>query len=340
MDIRTYQIVSKQVYNPEDEFNRFLVEFENAPNVAIERHNAEHASVSLNNKMASLKMLSVNDMSTDSDEKRSLILSLEVSSSAGECFEIVRIGSSHQSFGWQIFDDEHACLVPSHPHLIPAAFVDITSEALTIFRDLGFHPSYLYRANGVWFATRDDGTVHIINPFLLEFIIVNDSLDEKSNPELSYQVANNLQEFGLLFQRGLIPVNFYEFYKRSHKIINNSQFNIKNPGRKVFVKPYIFELSNFDSPHYTMTSGDRNVLYIDKIRKGETLDKTLKRIVSTELEIAEDYAGAVVSPNIEFDRDKEGKLIPRLLVYVYIKDFKNPKNFKKKSETAWRPIER
>lgn len=65
-----------------------------------------------------------------------------------------------------------------------------------------------------------------------------------------------------------------------------------------------------------VASENSSILAMDKIRPGETLDMSLKRILSVDLKIAHDYIGAVVHKEVEFDRDREGTLTPRLLVNI------------------------
>lgn len=78
---------------------------------------------------------------------------------------------------------------------------------------------------------------------------------------------------------------------------------------------------------------------MDKIRQGETLDTTLKRILSEELKIAHDYLGAFVSDEVEFDRDRDGIITPRLVVWVYVdKIGKERPKVVQMSQTGWQSV--
>lgn len=56
---------------------------------------------------------------------------------------------------------------------------------------------------------------------------------------------------------------------------------------------------------------------MDKVRSGEDLDTALKRVLSEELRVAGDYVGARIW-GIEFDRDRDGILTPRLKINVFV----------------------
>ena len=135
-------------------------------------------------------------------------------------------------------------------------------------------------------------------------------------------VASDLQEFSLFADEWLIPTEFYRFYKTDIKIINLSGFDINGPGRKVFVKPLIFQLNFGGHSAYTMASDRGRVLRMDKILKGETIDDTLKRVLK-DLGIGDDYLRAKVLKGIEYDRDREDVITPRLVVHVFVEKVPN-----------------
>ncbi len=56
---------------------------------------------------------------------------------------------------------------------------------------------------------------------------------------------------------------------------------------------------------------------MDKVRKGEDLDTALRRVLGEELQVADDYVGARIW-GIEFDRDRDGFLTPRLKISIYV----------------------
>ena len=158
---------------------------------------------------------------------------------------------------------------------------------------------------------RTDGFVHIINEAMLKFLMSKN--DHTTNAEFSYRVADSMDEFAKKFDLGLIPSRFYQNYGRTNQIINSTDFSIDHIDRKVFIDPYIWD---FDSQaRYTDSKG---VHLMDKIRKGEDMETALRRILREEFKVEDDYVGAVIW-GIDFDRDKENLLTPRLKVNVFIR---------------------
>lgn len=72
-----------------------------------------------------------------------------------------------------------------------------------------------------------------------------------------------------------------------------------------------------------------------KILKDEDLDRTLKRLLRQDLNLCDDYISAVVYPNIDFDRDKKGELIPRLNVKIFVEDIADRTRVAKLTQTSW-----
>lgn len=76
----------------------------------------------------------------------------------------------------------------------------------------------------------------------MKYFVEQNQFEQTS--EFNYKVADDLEKFVSLCDVGLIPLDFYAYYKKPLKIINHSGFDIVNPGRKIFIKPFIFQLNN------------------------------------------------------------------------------------------------
>jgi alpha-N-acetylglucosamine transferase len=85
---------------------------------------------------------------------------------------------------------------------------------------------------------------------------------------------------------------------------------------------------------YKLSGEHSSLIYMDKIRKDETLEDTLERILQ-ELGIAETFIRARVFGDIEFDRDKDGILTPRLLVQVFVDKIEKNEEIIAKSKRSW-----
>ncbi|MFC1748289.1 hypothetical protein ACFL2V_05730 [Pseudomonadota bacterium] len=240
---------------------------------------------------------------------------------------------------YRVFSTLYKCFLPKNIDLISLEFGLRDEKLARVFSQFQLKPLFVNQNLGHFYALNQNGQVVIVNKYLIGFLYGKD-IPEKNLKELSYIVADSIQTFGLKYDRRIIPTNFYDFFGKSSKIINESKFNINNPGRKVFIKPYIFELREEMGEFYQITGRDgQAMLMMDKIRRGETLDVALKRVLSEELKIASDYIGAFVSEEIEFDRDRDGIITPRLVIWVYIKKIEKerPKVIQM-SQTGWQSI--
>lgn len=238
---------------------------------------------------------------------------------------------------YRIFSTLYNCFLPTNPNLINEEFGIRDEKLAKIFSQFGLKPLFFNKNFGSYYAQKQNGQVVIVNQYLIDFLYGKD-IPEQESTELYYVVAPNLEMFCLKYDQYLIPKNFYEYFGKSFKIINNSCFEIDNPGRKVFIKPYIFELREELGEFYKIADDEgQALLAMDKIRPGETLDKTLKRIVSEDLKIAPDYIGAFVSEEIEFDRDRDGIITPRLVVFVYVNKIEKERSkVLQMSQTGWK----
>jgi len=252
---------------------------------------------------------------------------------------VIKMLAARARVKYRIFSVIYDCFLPISTDLINLEFGVRDEKLAQIFSQFELKPLYLSQKLRNYYALTKTGEVVLVNNHLINYLYGKD-IPEKSLPELYYLVANSMQLFGLKYDRGLVPTDFYEYYNKPTKIINSSNLNITNPGKKVFVKPYVFELREDMGEFYQLAGDDgQAMLVMDKIRSGETLDATLKRVLKEELKIANDYIGAYVSSEIEFDRDRDGIITPRLVVWVYIKRVEEgrPKAMQM-SQTGWKSM--
>ncbi|MBP9738597.1 hypothetical protein KBD20_02830 [Candidatus Saccharibacteria bacterium] len=166
--------------------------------------------------------------------------------------------------------------------------------------------------------SKKDGTVHIINNRMLDFLVQKEN--QKTSQEFSYKVADSMNDFANKYDLGLIPPSFYQNYQKSVKIINETAFDVFNINRKVFIDPYVWDYDDQHNKRYYKNIENGTHL-MDKVRKGEDLTKAIKRILKEELKLSEDFVAARIW-GIEFDRDKEGILTPRLQMHIFVHGLK------------------
>lgn len=161
---------------------------------------------------------------------------------------------------------------------------------------------------------KKDGSVYILNNPMLSFVSKKD--DQRVNKEFAYKVANSMDDFARKYDLGLVPSSFYRNYGFSAKIINDTYFDAWHINRKVFIDPYVYDFNDeHDSRYYQNVKNGMHLM--DKVRKGENLEQAIRRVLNEELEVADDFVGARIW-GIEFDRDRDGILTPRLKMNVFV----------------------
>lgn len=172
---------------------------------------------------------------------------------------------------------------------------------------LSIYPPY-YAEN------KSDGSIHILNNAMLSF--VSQKENQTLSDEFSYKVADSMNDFARKHDLALVPTSFYQNYGYPTKIINETYFDAFHIRRKVFINPFVWDYDD-EHDHRYYKNVETGMHLMDKVRSGENLDDAIRRTLKEELKVADDYVGARVWA-IEFDRDKEGILTPRLKINVFV----------------------
>lgn len=253
-------------------------------------------------------------------------------------FDLLRKELAKSKEVMSLYSADREVLVPLDTQLQMVDLEGISPLIVRILAQFDLTPLYVFEPNGCCYAYDSFGKVYIINNDFLKFLMKSPIKKDDYLDDISYEVAPSLNEFGVMFDKGLIPTQFYEYLERSTKIINHSGFDLEKVTRKVLVRPYIFDLypETTSSPHRSYSATPRASVETE-IRKGETLHDTLLRVVQSELQLASDYVRARVQQTLEYDRDKRGRITPRVVVDVYIdQDEVRPQEVKQRSNKAWR----
>ncbi len=240
------------------------------------------------------------------------------------------------------FDPILKMRLPKSEYLLPFTYVVNQEEFKQVFDKSPFELAFVFvnardkmRITEFYGKARNDGSIHILNPYLVNFLIKNKDYDD--SPELAYKIADSVEDYVVRDDAGILPRDFYKFYKKPHKIINYSTFDIHSIDRKVFFHPFVYELSDPFTDLNKLPGGGG---LADKVRRGETLDQAIRRVLSDELKLADDYIGAFVQNLVEFDRDRENKLTPRLLVSIFINKGSVSDETKKTMQRSWRSLKK
>lgn len=199
-----------------------------------------------------------------------------------------------------------------NPSLVDIHKFELGPELKSIFARLDLVPIYNLSNSLIIFAKNSQGQVHLVNRHILEHMIESQTPDILFK-EFSVSVADNLEEFLALFDRGLIPLSFYEQLDHPNRLFNFSGFDVQKFERNVLFALLIFKLNstkhNFD--HL------RHLDQKDKLNKGGNLADyiqiTLKRLNQSGKVLA-----IKIGPDVSYENFKKNKLIPRLNVSIFI----------------------
>lgn len=337
MDTIAYNLVLEHTsVNLREVFDKFWAVLRRNQGIQITQETPNKVDINYTNApfKATLEFLSSQTESSDTVVNQQIVLTTDLSDSL--TLSIARYEA--YQFGLRIFHPLIGCFLPTDPKFVHMSHIILDPQVKGVIESFGFTPVFYFQGTKVIYASSSqDEQIHILNNHLVDYFTEPGAIKEKSG-EFNYPIAPDLKTFVAFADRGLVPEKFYEYYKRSTKIFNYSGFNIKNPGRKVFVKPYIFEFDNEKQGFYKIAKDGSSIIRMDKILKGETLDDTIKRVLR-DLKVGDDYLKAKVLEDVEFDRDKESRLTPRLLVMVYMERIANKEEIAKKAAQKWIPID-
>ena len=186
--------------------------------------------------------------------------------------------------------------------------------AITDFQDMSDGRRVLSVYPPYYAESKSNGSVHILNNYMLAYITQKEN--QTLSEEFSYKVADSMQDFARKHDLALIPTSFYQNCGIPIKIINETYFDAFHISRKVFIDPYVWDFDDeHDYRYYKNVETGRHLM--DKVRSGENLDDAIRRTIKEELKVADDYVGARIW-GIEFDRDRDGILTPRLRINVFV----------------------
>lgn len=342
MDKVKYQLVKDSYENLNEDLNKLISFLNLTPGIRadINLHNPYEIDVSYSYMKISFKaLIEFSGSKVISGEIRAVqsIVMLSCEPIDNVIPNVVKVGANQ--LGFRLFSQALNSFIPRDPTLL-----DVTTEILLqkpseILKAKNFKPIFMFRnSTAVYAENISDNSIHFINEYLLNYFIKFGSKEGESTPEFSYKVSPNLKLFVPLYDNGLIPLNFYEYYKKPLKIVNHSNFDIHKPNRKIFIQPLVFELNENKQSFESIAPRGSAALIADKIRPGEDLDIAIKRYLNEQYDITSDYIGAVVLRDIEFDRDREGLLTPRLIVRVFVEKIENKERFEEKAQRGWTSI--
>ena len=177
----------------------------------------------------------------------------------------------------RVFDPRLKSFLPDDPNLLA-----VDGQTNPVFKQYGLKPVFRYQNSLVFFCRDQLGRVHLVNRHLLEYL--NAHPDSPRVEAFSIVVAKNIAQFIALIDRGLIPLNYYQY----SKIINLAGIEL-TPTTKLRI--ICFQL---DEPNQTFIQTDRELTAIPK-----------------------KYLAVKIGPDVNYQLVKN-KLVPRLNISVYL----------------------
>jgi len=215
------------------------------------------------------------------------------------------------NIGYRIFNIQNRSFLANDPSLMDLTTVKIEPDIARIFASYKLTPLFQFRNSLVFFAKDKKGKIYLINRHLLEHLS-QERQKAVLQKDFAVEVAPDIGRFIALFDRGLIPVTFYENYHKPSKIINHSGFNPERFEKSVFIEPVFFR---FDKPSQSFRQTD--IVRRDLLAKGGKLNNHIRKVIKAS-KLPNKLMAAKLAREISFIPDKKGKLIPRLRLKLFL----------------------
>ncbi len=176
----------------------------------------------------------------------------------------------------RIYNPRLKAFIPNDPNLLEV------NQTNPIFKQYQLAPIFRYNHSLVFFCQDKQGRTHLVNRQLLEYL--NSHPTTPKAKEFSVVVAANIARFIALIDRGLIPLNYYQYSKITN--LSGIPLTPKTPTRLI-----CFQL---DEANQTFIQTDRELTKIPK-----------------------NYLAVKVNPDINYLK-KANRLIPQLNVSVFL----------------------
>lgn len=205
----------------------------------------------------------------------------------------------------RIYNPQTNSYLLNDPNIFDLTSFKINPKIESIISKYNLTPLYQYRDSLVFFAKAADGSVHLINRHLLEYLLEN-NIEKLPKDEFNIKVSDSIDEFVALFDRGLIPLSFHKYLSEDSKIVNLSGLDIKSVYTDLSVFPVYF---SFDKENQSYIQNE-NLSYPNRIdiKKHGSIIKSMSDIPYRALKIAGDISYEMVSK----------KLKPKISISVFI----------------------
>lgn len=230
------------------------------------------------------------------------------------------INNAIKNYGYRIFNPATSSYIVNDDNLTDLSMVELEPELTRVFTKYDLTPLYKYENSLVYYALNNkDSSIHLVNRHLLEHLL-NSKKDLKKQKKFSSKVADNLSTFIALFDRGLIAIAFYPYSFKTTKIINLSGFDETAIEEDVVITPVFFEMATSKQAFQSMVK----IPYLGEstIKKGSSVKSHIDQMTKNPF-----FKGKVlcvkVASDVSYEDLKNGKVIPRLTMSIFLDEQKN-----------------
>lgn len=327
----TYFLIKFDVLNAEEDFQKLTSVLSKHFGSSLTATGSREVSVVTERTQFSLSLPDVTAKQFENTQHAMMVLTCGIDDE--EIVEFFRhIGSN---FGYRIFSTVRNCFLPEDVRLVDSRQLTLNEKATRVFNIKEFTPLFHYKETLVVYAlSKRDHRVHFLNGYLFAYFLTYD-VETQETPEFSYPVADDVPTFIALIDQLAIPSLFYEYFRKPLRIMNLSGFNLFQVNRKIFVRPRYYEFHALRQAFVPIAPDEAAIHTMDKIRNGETIETTIRRMLREILKYPGDFLRVLVDSKIEFDRDRDGILTPRILAHIYLPSLEKKPELQAKMQRGW-----
>ena len=216
----------------------------------------------------------------------------------------------------KIFNPLLNSFLTNDPNLVDLTTAKMDKNLKLFFKTISVKPLFQYK-NSLNFFVMDkkNKNIYLVNRYLIEYFLKLGRFDEKAK-DLITKVADNINVFIALFDRGLINTDFYKtLFKKDRKIINLSGFDIKKLPRNILIIPIVFKLNKASQTFDENRSFSQPM---DILKKGDNIQKYVLELLGKKTD--KDILVTKINTDINYEENFKGikKRIPRLTVSVFM----------------------
>lgn len=215
-----------------------------------------------------------------------------------------------ENIGYRIFNIQTNSYLVNDPNLMDLTSVKINPRLLKIFQDYKLTPLFQYRNSLVFFAKDKKNKIHLINRHLLEYLSQSPKIPLRN--DFSTVVASDTAHFIAMFDKGLIPISFYEGFFNPTKVVNQSGFNPDSFEKDITIESVFFIL---DIPSQSFVQLPANRL--DALKKHSKLKSFIKYALA-DSGMKGKLMCAKLARDISYTLDKKKRILPKLVLSVFL----------------------